>query len=257
MFTPAGASAAQIYLFYHATDDTPCGQLWYIIFDPATASCSPPVQVANASLSYSPAAVVFNNELYVFYQGAAGSKGNSALLYDCLSTAGIWSGSRQVPGVSISFAPAPVIYNDHLYVFLQGESANQPNGNLYYDCFSSAGTWSGASQLSGVNLSYSPAVIVYNDQVDVFFQGLASGEPDGTVYCAWLTSSGPTSFMDDPTVFSLPVTPLPLASWDTQVPGMPITLSRGRCAPGGYEQRKNLCPAPRGQRQWAALVWRI
>ncbi|TMU73964.1 hypothetical protein FGA82_22105 [Pseudomonas fluorescens] len=225
LFTPAGASAAQIYLFYHAIDDTLCAQLWYVIFDPATASCSPPVQVANACLAYSPAAVVFNNELYVFYQGAAGSKGNSALLYDCLSPAGTWSGSRHVPGVGMSFAPAPVIYNDHFYVFFQGESANQPDGNLYYACLSSDGTWSGASQLRGINLSYSPAVIVYNEQVDVFFQGLASGKPDGTVYCAWLTSSGTTSFLDDPAVFNLPVTPLSLASWDTQVPGMPITYS--------------------------------
>ncbi|MCP1489837.1 hypothetical protein J3D48_006247 [Pseudomonas fluorescens] len=227
MFTPPGATAAQLYIFYQTADSTFSGQLCYVIFDPVTATCSTPVQVANVNLSYSPAAVVFDNQLYIFYQGGAGGQGNSALSYDCLSAAGTWSGSQQVPGVGLSFTPAPVVYNDQLYVFLQGETANQPNASLYYDCLSSAGTWSGAFLVAGVSLSYSPAAVIYDEQIHVFFQGEANAEPDGIIHCAALMSSGTTTLMDNPTVFEIPATSTPSspASGSTQAPGMPITYS--------------------------------
>ncbi|WIE52808.1 glycoside hydrolase [Pseudomonas sp. GM17] len=193
MFTPSGATSAQLYIFYQTADNTVSGQLWYVIFDTATGTCSPPIQVANVSLSYSPSAVVFNKQLYVFYQGGAGGQGNSGLYYDCLSTAGAWSGSQQVPGVGIAYSPAPVVYNNQLYVFHQGEGGGQPDNDLFYDCLSSAGTWSGDTQVSWVNLSYSPSAVFCGNQILVCYQGEANGQPDGCTYIASLTSSGGTS----------------------------------------------------------------
>lgn len=193
MFTPSGATSAQLYIFYQSADNTVPGQLWYVIFDTATGTCSSPTQVADVSLSYSPSAVVFNNQLYVFYQGGAGGQGNNGLYYDCLSTAGTWSGSQQVPGVGIAYSPAPVVYNKQLYVFHQGEGDGQPDNDLFYNCLSSAGTWSGDTQVSWVNLSYSPSAVFCDNQILVCYQGEANGQPDGCTYIASLTSSGGTS----------------------------------------------------------------
>lgn len=204
LFTPTGAPCAQLYIFYQTAANGVSGQLWLVTYDPTTAAFSPPVQVANVSLSYAPGATVFNNELYVFYQGGAGGQGDNSLYYDCLSATGAWAGSQQVPNVGITYSPAPVVYNNQLYVFHQGVLSGQPNNDLYYVSLTSTGDWNGDTQVPGVGISYSPAPVLYNDQLYVFHQGEGGGQPDGLLFYDCLSSTG--AWSGDTEVANLSIT---------------------------------------------------
>lgn len=229
----AGASAVAfndlLYVFYQG----PSQGLWYNVFN--GAGWSDPMQVTfpsgNPSLAASsstcsgtivgdiartnipmasqyasaPSAVVFDTQLYVFYQGSSGQ----ALRYSVFNGT-TWIEDVAVPNAGLSCSPSAVVYNGMIYVVYQGSelcgsmycsvyngswSHNDPgvgvssspqagvfNGNivvvhqgagnstdLYYLYFNGS-TWSSDMQLLPISLSYGPAPVVFNGELMVFMQ---------------------------------------------------------------------------------------
>lgn len=139
----------QLYVFYRGSEDAANGQLWYVVSSDGTnfTQFNPTMGTEGSPcfLAQSPAAVVFNDKLYVFSGGA-----DSAELQYITSTNGSsWSdlfgvggdiGSSNVP--QIAAWPAAAVLGDTLWV-------------LYQSAADSKLGW--ASTTDGSNWTLSPA----------------------------------------------------------------------------------------------------
>jgi hypothetical protein len=87
--------------------------------------------------------------------------------------------ATQVANVGMSGSPAPVVYQDSLYVFHQGLGND---GWLWCSQYSS-GAWQADVQLTQVGMSASPCAVVYDstDRLYVFHQGRGN---DGWLWCS-------------------------------------------------------------------------
>ncbi|MFA8451395.1 MAG: T9SS type A sorting domain-containing protein [Bacteroidales bacterium] len=114
-------------------------------------------------LSVSPAAVVYQDQLYVFQQGRGK---NLRLEYRVLKD-GEWSLQSQAPGISLTQAPCPVVYQNKLYVFHQdgGEA-----GDMWYTTFDGQ-NWSREIKIANLGMTSSPSVVEYQGKLFIFHQG--------------------------------------------------------------------------------------
>ncbi len=125
----------------------------------------------NVSSSFSPTAVVFNGNQYVFTVGT-----DHHVYYNVFNGSG-WSGSNAVPGNGFTNSQvAPVVYfGTYLYVFLTGT-----DGHVYYNNFDGSNWKSSYTPVpgNGVTANYLPVgVAEYNNLLYVFLTGT-----DGHVY---------------------------------------------------------------------------
>lgn len=110
----------QLYCFTQGPNDN--GWAQYCIFNGDSWSgqtqITPGGNRTSAYLSCSPAPVVFNNYIYLFFNQA----GTGGWLYYISSSDGNnWSEAINVPSTGMSYTPSPVVYNDDLYVFCTGQ----------------------------------------------------------------------------------------------------------------------------------------
>lgn len=169
-----GSGTPLPYVFYLCN-----GQLFYNLAK-GPNDWGPPTQLPNLGVSGSPAAVVFNNNPYVFYEGA-GQLWYSQFIADQ------WS-SFAVPNVTMSQSPAAVVFNSQIYVFYEDA---QNNGQLWYTTYNGS-SWSAGVQVPGVSLSQCPSAAVFNNELYLFYQGAGS---DGQLWYNVLSGStwaGPT-----------------------------------------------------------------
>ncbi|WP_147444615.1 hypothetical protein [Corallococcus sp. CA053C] len=175
--TATGAGAVtfngQVYVFWQGVQATglngPNGTLFYCIMGQSFYW-----QIGTGPvMSDCPSAVVFNGELYVFYQGA---DNDGSLWYTKSSdgSSGSWSSSTQVPNVGMSTSPATAVFTnpstgqDELYVFHQGGSVD---GQLWYNVLDTAGNWAGDKQITSVSMSNVPGATVVNGILYVLYEG--------------------------------------------------------------------------------------
>lgn len=109
--------------------------------------------IDGAIASQSPSAVVFNDVLYIFYQGAGANA--SQLWYTSSTNGSTWSASQQVEGVTLSESPSATIFDGTLYVFYQG--ANN-NGQLWYSTLTTTG-WQSPVQVIPAGQSVSTELV--------------------------------------------------------------------------------------------------
>jgi hypothetical protein len=169
-----------IYIFYESGNNIYYG-LWQ--YTPpssgsgnGTGTWTTGIQISGVSTGTGPGAVVFNNTIYVFYQGLNSNNDNDGTLWYVTYNGTSWSSSAtQVPAAAMSYSPSAAVFDNDLYVFYQGSGNDH---KLYYTTYSN-GAWSNSStQNSSANMCNSPAATVYNGELYVFFQGVNNGTTD-------------------------------------------------------------------------------
>lgn len=164
-----------LYCFTYEVNET--GALCYnTTTDGITWSTGAALSDGDSILGWSPSPmgpVVFNNDLYVFYQGGGWT------YYSCLSD-GSWSGNINVPNSGASFYPSPVVYEDSIYYFHTAKD----NGNAIWFNRSTGGsgaglTWQGDQEIPGFNdnsVSFSsyngtlpPVAVIFNGSLYLFY----------------------------------------------------------------------------------------
>jgi hypothetical protein len=150
------------------------GELWYAMFTPgsSTTTAIPMTMVNGISMSAYPGATVYNDAIWAFVQGPGT---NGTLYYVCYDADDGWGSSSTLLGggsgsSGCTGTPAPVVYNNDLYVFFQGGGGD---GYMYY-LVNSSGQWSSSpTSLSGVRMSASAAPVVFNNDLYVVHQGVS------------------------------------------------------------------------------------
>ena len=193
------------YMFYQGIGGQ-AGQLWCTTYD-NTAYCSTgsswnaawsaAEQVSGVACSEAPSAVVFNGDLYVFYQGGGG---NGELWYCCLSgSSGAWSQPTQVipdgaTGTSVLLSGSPFACvntdssgNSQLFVVYAG-AGSAGNWQLTYCTLGSDGAWT-QSIVPGALIADSPSAYAVSGEgkLNVLFQ--PASMPGQLLYCVYNGSS--------------------------------------------------------------------
>jgi hypothetical protein len=144
----------------HWGGDTPWGQ--------------PNFPVQGLGISGSPSAVVYNDLLYVFHQGA---NANGQLWYSYYDGT-TWSQDKQIQGVGMSGSPSAVVWRGGISVFHQGGQGLNFSGDLWYTYSPDGQHWGGDTPWGqqnppelGLGITGSPSAVVYNDLLYVFHQG--------------------------------------------------------------------------------------
>jgi chitinase len=153
-------------LFFQRADSS--GDLYYAVGD--GVSWSSATAVPNVKLSGSPAAVVFNNLLYLFYE----SPSNTGWIHWCTFDGSKWSDDAPCPNASDPFgtsgAPAVIAYNGKIYMFHAGQG---DSGDLWFTSFD-GNSWTKDQRAPGILLSASPAVEMYNGLIWILHQGFGN-----------------------------------------------------------------------------------
>jgi hypothetical protein len=155
-----------LYCFTQEVDNG--SNLNYSTFD--GSSWSTQQTVGDANMGYAPGPVVFNNNLYVFFDGGG-------WLYYYVSSDGTsWGNTVNVVHTGLSYNPAPVVYNDTLYVFYTAEGQEH---SIWFNAMNTQGGWTGSTEIPGLNnnsIAYSsyngacpPCAIVFNGELYLFY----------------------------------------------------------------------------------------
>jgi hypothetical protein len=137
-------------------------------------------QVAHLTMAYSPAAVVFKGQTYLFFHTWSGPgwgrlpRPSGEVWYcrllklDGKTMVAASSDLQQVPNTGISSSPALTVFGGKLYLFHQGKS---DSGGLWYNAFD-GGSWAGDKSVDNVGISASPSAVVGDDgRLYVIHQG--------------------------------------------------------------------------------------
>src|SRR5262249_10862380 len=128
-------------------------------------------------MSYSAAPVVFNNNLYLFFNGPAE---NGWLYYISSSDGNNWSEVINVSNTGLSYTPSPVVYDGQIYVF---RTARRQAGQIWFNLTTGGSgselTWRGDQEIPGFNnssvvgSSYNgvcpPVAVVFNGELYLFY----------------------------------------------------------------------------------------
>ena len=181
---PAGSPSAAIVPGSGApcmAYNTVSGGIVFTSLNTTSYTWAPPTP-ANVTAVESPSLIVFNNLLYLFYQGSG-----SQICYATSSNGGAsWTNYGAINGL-LTGSPSAVVFNSELYVFYQG--CNNA-GTLWYNCLSGS-TWGSSTHAapvgaSGVIMTGSPAAVGLYDnatggsQLAVFYAS-PSGQLTGCV----------------------------------------------------------------------------
>jgi hypothetical protein len=154
------------------------GALYYNVYNDAT--WGPQIELSgDCIMSYSPSPVVFNGELYVFFNGP---DENGAIMYTTSSDGSNWSGTTpsttsQVSGAKCSYTPWPVVYNGQLWVFYQ---AQKQEAAMWYSVLGNDGAWGGSTEVPNFAVIYGdnayacgglipPVAVVFNGTLYLFY----------------------------------------------------------------------------------------
>lgn len=184
VFTPPGGEPA-IYNFNQGPSN--CGVMWCNVYNGTQWASIEPVEEATI-MSCTPGPVVFNDTLYVFYQGESD---NGQLLYATSSDGSNWTTGQVVTGAGITDSPSAVVFNGTLYVFYQGKGNSD---ELWYSYSSDGSTWSSSIKIAKVGIYYSPSAVVYNGTLYVFHMG-TEDFGDGQLW--YVTSSDGSTWSSD------------------------------------------------------------
>ncbi|MET3654732.1 hypothetical protein [Dyella japonica] len=144
-----------IYVFW-ATPASDTSSVQYATYNGTTWSS--PQDFTGPSTQLSPSAVVFNGEIYLFYQGAnidaVTNPTNNGMLY--YTTYG--SSQSLYINEGITGCPAAIVFNNAIWVFFQ---IGTNGGQIGFVTSSDGSTWSGITLLSDPsNVASSPTVTV-------------------------------------------------------------------------------------------------
>jgi galactan endo-1,6-beta-galactosidase len=145
----------QIYVFHQGNQNGKAdGTMWYNIYD-GNGGWTGDQPVPNTGMSVSPAAVWYNNQLYVFHQ----SYGETGELYFNVFDGASWQGDRQVPGtgVCMSSSPGLAAAGGTLYCFYQGAGHN---GQLYFSSLANSSWQTVNAQVANTGMSAAPGALV-------------------------------------------------------------------------------------------------
>ncbi|WP_368566210.1 hypothetical protein [Pseudoxanthomonas sp. UTMC 1351] len=194
----------EVYLFYQGAGSQ-AGQLWYTQSSMlAYGEGSTPVAIKGVAMSESPSAVVFDGDLYVFFQGA---NDNGQLWYVCLSgTSGTWSAPVQVVPTGedatselLSGTPSACLYtpasgSSQLFVAYAG-AGTSGSWQLTYCLLGTDGAWAQAIVpdvlIADSPTAYAVTAEAYDNtdtgspagRLNIFFQPASS--PGGLYYCVY------------------------------------------------------------------------
>jgi hypothetical protein len=144
----------------------------------------------------SPAAVVFQNNLYLFASSNANNTASSTFLYNVLSDKGSWSGWTTVPYSYAGHSPAAVVFDGRINLF----ETNQ-QGHPAFATLNGAGQWNGWWILDWNNVitDAAPAVAAWNGSLYLTIkeQGTetiqiahSDGDPTGATWASWSAVPG-------------------------------------------------------------------
>lgn len=166
----------QLYCFFQGTtaDSYNANGTLYFTTYTGESAWSSPFQITGGQssgtvMSCSPAPVVFNDNLYVFFQGGGN---NGSMAYVQSSDGSNWSSITSVPNTGMSYTPSPVVFNGQLYIF---HTASSQKGEIWFNSLSSSGTWAGDTQIESslgfYNAPSPPVAVVYNSALYIFYVG--------------------------------------------------------------------------------------
>lgn len=178
----------KLYLFYNGSGDN---GIWYVKHDentwPSPISCRGAGASAIGVAKYtSPCPVVFNNKLYLFFNGA----GNDGTWYTASTDGSNWSEVFSVmiqSGSSENFAqrssPSAVVHQGRLYLFWNSHS----NDGLRYSTYDGK-NWDTARDVSapglGIRGQTSSAAVEFNGSIFLFYNGTGNNGTWMTQYAA-------------------------------------------------------------------------
>jgi hypothetical protein len=175
----------KLYLLYQSTSN----EIKYATSTDGI-SWSTESKVPAALVSGWPAAVTYQNTLYVVNQGAS----NDGTLWCTTTSDGTtWSSNVQISTDKISGSPALAVFKKHLYLVYR------PNGTEQLKYMSYDGSaWSSANSVP-CQLSESPALAVFNGTLYLVYQGAAATGTRGQLwYSAFDGNSwGPSTFVNN------------------------------------------------------------
>ncbi len=122
-------------------------------------------KVEGAYANSSPSLAVFNDQLYMAFQGTGDEPQVWWARYDGTT----WS-REALSGAYANSSPSLAVFNDQLYMAFQGT-----NNQVWWLSFDGT-IWSYAKQVVGALANSSPSVPVFNNQFSMAFQG-TGGEP--------------------------------------------------------------------------------
>lgn len=139
-------------------------------------------KVGDGQTEVAPAAVAFNNKLYLFVK-ATGD--NAKKIYMNSSADGdTWAGWTEVPAKAggqtgrTDGAPAAAVFDNKLHVFINGVAPNSKT--TYASSTADGATWTDWSKVSDAEKTdLNPAAAALKDKLCVFVKG-----PDNKIYCA-------------------------------------------------------------------------
>lgn len=165
----------QLYCFFQGTTGNNYnanGTLYFMTYT-GDSAWSSPLQItggqsSGAVMSCSPAPIVFNDNLYVFFQGSS----NGSMAYVQSSDGNNWSSMISVPNTGMSFTPSPVVLNGQLYVF---HTASSQGGQIWFNTLNDDGEWAGDTQITSslgfYNAPSPPVAVAYNSAIYLFYVG--------------------------------------------------------------------------------------
>jgi hypothetical protein len=148
-----------ISVFHQGETDVMQDGTLSVIYSPDGMNWEPESQISNFGVSFSPSALIYNNNLYVFHQGY----GNNGQLWYTYTSDGVnWVPDTQVMNVSMAGSPSAVAWEGGITVFHNGNggSGDVGDSNLWYTYSPDGMSWGGDTQVMNVNLSGSPSAIV-------------------------------------------------------------------------------------------------
>jgi hypothetical protein len=146
-------------------DEKTKGGLWSVSWD-GGLEWRHDGQVPGALMSESPAPVVYNDHLHVFYQGP---RHNGELLYSWWDGS-TWQKAGPVGYAGISVSPACAVFGGRLYVFRQGAGKS---GHMWYSVLDGK-VWAKDQRIAQAGMSEAPGTAVFDEQLYVAYQGYAS-----------------------------------------------------------------------------------
>jgi hypothetical protein len=189
----------KIYCFHQGSDSggNPTYLFWYNVYD--GSNWAGDQQVGHTNLSHSPSAAIYNDQIYVFHQGATNSGcpsgedlcPNGELWYNIYQGGGNWSGDTQVPNTTLHRSPSAIVWNSEILCFHKTDGSDN---TLWLNTYTQQNPWPGDNQVSGPSFANSPAVITYNGKLWCFYQ---SNDGSNTLHSGQVQLGDPDTVAND------------------------------------------------------------
>lgn len=118
----------RLYLIFTGESGSSSWKLWYTSLSSSGAWAAQQKLPGEPQTSAPPSAVVFGNELHVYYTGASSYK----LLRKRLNVAGSWSAEAWYAGLNATLGPSANVFSNRLWLMVQHNSASCPQSIGYF-----------------------------------------------------------------------------------------------------------------------------